>query len=301
MTDHNLPTQLDELRRLLIAAGGNPNSRQFQAQMEEARRRAYATHEARRQADLAARPKLSRQIGEAVIRMVEIISVFLTIVLVLGGLSVALVLLVIAEIAAVEKGFRAIDPTLSWLYATASVFFFLSVLFIREIIARGAMREDERVFSLRYAFNWLVYFIGFNRGWKPRYRQHASLLSAVDNAVRWLTWTIVIFGLLGRLFDTVSGLDGTWVDGLRHIAEQSTFTEMAGYIGSVVMTIGMLLGTHFAVYFIHQQYVKVTGGLEVGANFSDAYTVDLLIEREQAQVMQGEILKLAARARSGTD
>lgn len=280
----------DELREQYVRYGGNPNLKHIRQGELTARNQARAEWHAQQKAASDARGRFANMASAWVTRGMQGVAVALTLVMVVGGLTIALVLLIIAEWSAVQKGFSAIDPVNAPLYSAATVFFFISTLFIREVIARSATRDDERVFSLRYAVQWLIYFLGFSGDWRPIYRHNKSLLNRVDGAVRWLTYTIVLFGLLGRLFDTIQGLDGSWIDALEHIVTQSTFTQMMGYLGSVVMTIGLLLATHFAVYFIHAIYVQVTGGLQVNASSFLEVSLDDLVSAQEQRFWQDAVL-----------
>lgn len=286
----NLSSDTDELRRQFIEYGGNPNTKTIRQGELTARSQARAEYAQAQKQVVESRGRFANAASELVTRGMQGVAVLLTLVLVVGGLTVALTLLIVAEWAAVQKGFSAIDPTYAPLYSAATVFFFVSTLFIREVIARNATRDDERVFSLRYVAQWLVYFLGFNRNWRPQYRRNISLLNRVDSAVRWLTYTIVLFGLLGRLFDTINGLNGSWLDALQHIITQSTFTQMMGYVGSVVMTIGLLLATHFAVFFVHSIYVNVTGGLKVNVSNFFEVSLDDLVDAQTLRYWQDAVL-----------
>jgi hypothetical protein len=192
----------------------------------------------------------------------------------------------------VQKGFAIIDQDFAFLYAAATVLFFFVVLFIGEVIRRSSADEERPMFSLRHLAQWLMYFIGRGSQWRPRYKKRESLMVQVDQAVKWLMYTIVIFGMLGRLSDSLSGVPGNWRDAINYIWNNSTFGEMFGYIGSVVMTIALLLSTHFVVFFTHLLFVQTTGGLNL--NFSTGFSADLFIEAEVVKYYQNHYLKLRA-------
>lgn len=293
---HDLPDDIEGLRALYIREGGNPNTKPFQGGEYRAKQKALAEYADIQRQQLAGRSALQRLVGEVILRGMEVIAVLFTLVLILGGLTVGTVLLVIAEISAVENGFTAIDPDRAGLYAIATVAFFIVVLFIREVIARdaGETTELKQLFSLRYLVQRAIYFVGWRNDWQPEYRAHRTLLNRADSAVTWLMWTIILFGLLGRLLSEISGLEMAWYEALRHIIEQSTLRQLVGYIASIPAMVGLLLATHFVVYLIHQIYVRVTGGLEV-TNFFDGYSADLMVENEVKIYYQTEILKLRAK------
>lgn len=296
---YHLPDDLEALRALYIREGGNPNSKVFQQGEHRARQKAMADYADVQRRQLEQRSPLQRFAGSVILRGMEFIAVLFTLVLVLGGLTVGTVLLVTAEISAVENGFSAIDPERAQLYAVATVLFFIVVLFIREVIARDAGEsagtELKQVFSLRSVARRLVYLLGIRRGWQPEYKAHKTLLSRADSAVTWLMWTIILFGLLGRLLSEIDGLNMAWHAALAHIVTQSTLKQIVGYVAAIPAMIGLLLATHFVVYLIHQIYVRVTGGLDV-TSFLDGYSAEGAIETETLKFYKSEVLRLRAKS-----
>lgn len=197
---------IDTLRRLIIEEGGNPNTKTFQTGEMTARQRAQQEIN-RRESEIKQRQSAVHRIAsEAITGGLQLLAVVFTLLVLLVGTLVGVMLLIVAEIAAVQKGFAVIDSGFAFLYAATTVLFFFVVLFIGEIIRRSSANEERPVFSLRQVLEWLIYFIGVNtrNGWKPRYKSRVPLLVQVDNAVRWLMYTILIFGLLGRLADTLA-------------------------------------------------------------------------------------------------
>lgn len=296
-----LPDDLDALHRLFIASGGNPNSKSFQAAEMRAVDKAHLEINTAIKRQQEAMHPWALAARNMVLRGMEIIAVLFTVVLVLGGMLFGSLLLVIAEVAAVYKGFLLVEAggVLALLYAVAIVLFFLTALFIREVIAFKSAVEPQPLFSLRTAFRRVLYFLGFglSDAWTLQYHQQRPLLIQVDGAIRWLMRTIVLFGLLGRLEGRMSQLSGNWVNGLQQLISQSSLPEMLALVGALVMTIALLLATHFNVYFVHSLFVRVTGGgVDVSAaNFSNGLSVEALIERERQNLYKTEILKLYAR------
>lgn len=296
-----LPDDYEALRQVFIAEGGNPGTKRFQAAEMRAQDKAHIeVNQAIKRQQENMHP-LSRFARDFIMRGMEFIAMIFTVLLVLGGMLIGSVLLIMAEIAAVSKGFAVIEssPLLSVLYACTTVFFFLTVLFIREIIAHKQQAEPQPVLSMRLMMQRVLYFLGIRRDWRVMYKDRKPILLQVDSAVTWLMWTIVLFGLLGRLSERMAGLTGNWMDGLRAIAMQSTLQEMTALVGALVMTVALLLATHFIVYFVHMLYVRMTGGgVDVAVNFSDSFSIDTVIERERVSLLKTEILRL--RAKNGT-
>lgn len=298
---HHEGNDIEELRRLIIEEGGNPNTKAFHTGEMTARQRAQQEIN-RRESEIKQRQSVfHRMASEAITGGLQVLAVAFTLLVLLVGTLIGVFLLIVAEIAAVQKGFAAIDADFAFLYAATTVLFFFVVLFIGEVIRRSAANEDRTVFSLRQVLEWLIYFTGISwwNTWKPRYKRREPLLIQVDNAVRWLMYTIVIFGLLGRLADTlaevktIEGVKLNWQAAIGHIWQSATLEQMIGYVGSVVMTIALLLATHFIVYFAHLLFTQVTGGINL--NLSEGYSSELVIEGEVTKYYRTELLKLKAK------
>jgi hypothetical protein len=293
-----LPDDLEALQRLFIASGGNPTTKTFQAAEMRAVDKAHLEVNTAIKRQQEAMHPWALAARNLVLRGMEIISVLFTVVLVLFGMLIGSGLLVIAEVAAVYKGFQLIEPSgvLALLYAGTTVLFFLTVLFIREIIARKSENEPQPAFSLRLAVRRLTYFLGVRKAWSVEYRQSKPLLQQVDHAITALTYTMILFGLLGRLQERMSKLSGNWLNGLEQILTQSSLQEMVGLVGAVVMTMALLSSTHFILYFVHLLYVRVTGGgVDVTVNFSEGLSLEAAVEREKVNLYKTEVLKLYAR------
>lgn len=295
-----LPDDLDALHRLFIAVGGNPSTKTFQAAEMRAADKAHLEVNSAVQRQQEAMHPAARFARNAVLRGMELIAMLFTVGLVLCGMFFGSLLLVIAEITAVYKGFLVIesDGLLAILYATTLVLFFLTVLFIREIIARKQESEPQALFSLRSVAKRVLYLLGFRvGGWAVEYRQRKPLLIQVDNTITWMMYAIVLFGLLGRLHERMADLRGNWLMGLQQLISQSSLQEMLGLVGALVMTVALLLATHFIVYFVHSLFVRVTGGgIDVSAaNFTDGLSIEVAIEREKRNLYKTEILRLYAR------
>lgn len=290
-----LPEDVDALKALLIQAGGNPNSLSALRGEMLARDKARAEIRRRQQEAISGRGRLRAGIARFVTTSVEMVAVAFTVIIVLGGLTIATLLLLVADIAAVADGFETITTDNAMLYAVATVLFFIVVSFIYEIVAaRSAIGGSERVISMRHFWRWLKYFAGVGSDWEEQYRASAPLVKLVGGAVRWLMWTIVLFGLLGRLAEKMQGATDAWHMALRRIVLESTLAEMGGYVGAVVMTVALLLAIRFVVYFVHQVFDRVTGGIDT-ASFFDDFSPDAIIDAEVTAYWKSEVLRAQQR------
>lgn len=289
-----LPDDVETLKALFIRAGGNPNTLTAQKGEMMARDKGRAEVRRRRQESTNERGAIRAGVARFVTASVEVVAVAFTVIIVLGGLTIATFLLLVADIAAVADGFETITTDNAMLYAVATVLFFIVVSFIYEVIALKSVIEAERVVSMRHFWRWLKYFLGWGRNWQEQYRANAPLVKLVGSAVRWLMWTIVLFGLLGRLAEKMRDATDAWHAALVRIATQSTLAEMGGYVGAVVMTVALLLAIRFVVYFVHQIFNRVTGGIDA-ASFFDDFSPDAIIEGEVITYWKAEVLRLQQR------
>jgi len=295
-----LPTDVQALRAAVIDAGGNPNAASFNNGLLKARQKARSEFAAAQHREREALPAFYRNAGTWIMRGVQLIATFMFAVIILLGVVAGTVVLVVAEVIAVRAGFDTIDPQYSMLYSIASVGFLLVLLLIRETLIGKVEDEPTRVFSLVYVRRWLSYFFGIGKGWRDQYTQHRNMLTQIDGAIRLLMWTIVLFGLLGRLSMKFTEIDAmNWFAGLRHIIEASSLRDMMSYIGATVMTAALLLGTHFIIHFIHEVYQRVTGGLEI--SFLSTTSVDDYIQQAEIVYLQTEYLRLTAPPRQLTE
>ena len=290
---------VDKLRADYIALGGNPNLKTHQEGELRARNKALAEVAAEEKRQSAMRGRFWSFAANLAKNGLASVAVLFTLFFIVGGSLFGTALLVLAETAAVEKGFNVIDKQFSLLYALATVSFFIVVQFIRQVVARSTNEDIRPAFSLRHFVQWLAYVLGLGRVFKTRYVKHKSLLSQIDTAITWLMWSIIIFGLLGRLSEKIVDLTTlNWRDAITQIVVQSNLTDVFAYAGSLVMTIALLYSTHVVIYLFHLIFVQVTGGLDV--NFlqqgsGNQYSPDLTIERELSNYWKTEVLKLQAK------
>lgn len=297
-------SSVDQLRSDYIALGGNPNLKTHQEGELRVRNKALAEVSAEEKRQNAQRGKFWLFAASIAKNGLATVAVLFTLFGVVGGSLFGTALLVLAETAAVEKGFNVIDKQFSLLYALATVSFFVVVQFIRQVVARSESADIRPAFSLRHLVGWLAYVLGFGRvlylgkEWETRYVKPKSLLAQIDTAITWLMWSIIIFGLLGRLSEKIVDLTAlNWRDAITQIVVQSNLTDVFAYAGSLVMTVALLYSTHVVIYLFHLIFVQVTGGLDV--NFlqqgSGLPSPELVIDRELQNYWKTEVLKLQAK------
>ena len=291
-------SDVDKLKSEFIALGGNPNLKTHQEGEIRARNKALAEVSAEEKRLNEGRGKFWTTAASIAKNGLATVAVLFTLIGVVFGSLFGTGLLVVAEVAAVEKGFNVIDKQFSLLYALATVSFFIVVLFIRQVVAKNQAEDIKPALSLRQFVNWLLYTLGIGRGWKARHVNHPSLLSQIDTAIRWLMWSIIIFGLLGRLAEKIVNLETlNWRDAITQIVIGSNLTDIFAYIGSMTMTVALLFSTHVVIYLFFVIFVDITGGIETNflANSSSQLSQESLIEQELENYWRVELMKLKAK------
>lgn len=287
-----MPTDVDELRGILISEGGNPNSTPFQKAELSARERGRLEVERQSIHLDKQRPQWARMLSNGVAGILSFVAVIFVVTVVSLGVLGVTVLMVIAEIGIVGDGIAVVTPHNAWLYSVALVLLYLVMLFIAEIIAHNSSVQPRQRFSLQHIKNWLTYFRGGNR-WQAIEIDNPLLRSA-NGTIRALMVAIVLFGILGRLYPKLLELEGAWYASLWHILSQSSISDMIAYASSAAIAIGLLWGAHFITHFVYLEYVKLTGGVQT-KDFFELSSPDFIIEREVSQFYQNEILKLRMR------
>ncbi len=274
-----------ELQQELIAAGVNPGTKKFvdalQVAAERGREQADRAQEADQAREKNKTVQYTRQFARGALAVTAVVFVLLVIAL---GMTGGVGLLLWAEFEAVKKGFGVVDEGLSSLYAGASIGMFVSLSLVQLLIADNEGISKSEMFNLRMVRRWWRHFTGKDGG--VRYRE-ASLYEGAQAARQWLMWTIVLFGVLGRLRDIIRGApalqDAAWYDGLAHLATDSNLETMTGTVGTLVMTVGLLAGTHFIVYFMYQMFRGMTGVVNLNFTFA-ALSPEEYVWREQRKV-----------------
>lgn len=206
-----------------IRAGGNPNNKNTQALLTQAREAATSEWRLRQEESENARPAWAKSAADFAAKALSWVAISFTIAGLPIGLAVATLGLVFAEIVAVHEGFGIITtPYLAIVYSVVTVFAYVALLFVRE-----SMMEKE----------------------------------SITRVLRALLMTIVLFGLLGRLALPLQMLeDEVWHVALLDIVRLSNLQTLVGFVGAPVATYALLVGTEFSVRYIYARYMGVTGG-----------------------------------------
>jgi hypothetical protein len=291
--------ELQELEKQYAEMGGNVSHYAWERKLDEAKQEALVAYEAQKSAIAEQEQKrVGKGLGELAGKGLGIVSIGFTFVFVLAGSIVATLALFVAEYVAVYLGVSVIEPSWAWLYALALVSFYIVTLFIQEIIiAKHGYQSKER-FSLRLLWHDLVYFFGGNESWQVLYEKMPDNAQAISQTVRFSTWAIIAFGLLGRFDGKLQDYaDMAWHEALQAIALDSSLEDMLGYVSMFIATAALLYSTKWVIGFMYSIFKNVTGGL-VMQDFSSASIVmsqGEMIEAYQTKMLQREIMKLEHR------
>ncbi len=206
-----------------IKAGGNPQGQRVQTLLAQTRERATQDWQARQAVAAEARPLWAKKAADFAGKALSWIAISFTIAGLPVGLALATIGLVVAEVVAVHEGFLVItEQLLAVIYSVVTVLAYVALLFVRE-----SMHEK----------------------------------ASITHVVRGLLWTIVLFGLLGRLSIPLQKYSAeAWGTAIVKIATESNLQTLIGFIGAPVATYALLIGTEFSVRYIYGRYVGVTGG-----------------------------------------
>lgn len=296
-------TDVMELEKLYAEKGGKVDNYRHAQRMKIAESEGIVAYQ-QQQASLleheSKRPSWANTAGEWAGKSLAWVSMFFTFTFVLVGLIVGTISLMVAELAAVYEGFAMVSPAFAPLYAFSLVLFYIVVLFIEQIVIDRYGQRQALKFSLRLLLRDFLYFIGFGDSWDAQYQEAPDEAKRVKTTVQWLTYAIVIFGLLGRLSAKLAepGYETLpWHESLKKIAFDSNLQEFAGYFAMVIITFALLWSNKWIVNFIYSQFRRVTGGI-VFQDFSSASIVMSqaeMIEAYQGKMLQREIMKLESR------
>lgn len=248
------------------------------------------------------RPAWSTWAGDAIGKALGVISTFFIVLFVLVALIVGTFVLLIAEFIAVYEGFAVMDADRAALYALAIILFYVVVLFIQEmVIDRNGYMPSKRL-SLRLILADLAYFLGIGKQWQAQYNALPDARQRIEITIKFVTYTIVVFGVLGRLADKLGELkESTWLEAIPKLFFESSLDEMIGYLGIGLATLALLWSLKWIVTFIYDNFRKVTGGVTM-QDFSQASFIEIspvkMKEAHQKQLMQRELLRLEAKNKS---
>lgn len=293
---------VQELERLYAEIGGNVAHYAYDKKLEQAKEQAIAEYEAQNQAiaeNEKKRLSWAKEAGNIAGKGLGYVSVGFTFVFVLGGSILATLALFAAEWVAVHNGVSVIEPVWSWLYSTAIVSFYIVTLFIQEIIISKQGYQPKERFSFKLLWHDLAYFFGTSKEWQVSYERLPDNAQAIAQTVKFSTYAIIAFGLLGRFDNKLQEyVNVAWYEALRIIAIDSNLEEIMGYVGMFIATAALLYSTKWVIGFMYMIFKNATGGVTM-ADFSSASIVVMsqaeMIEAAQSKMLQREIMKLEAK------
>lgn len=292
---------LQDLQKEFLEQGGklDKNLENKLLSIEGIALKKYENRQAQSDIELEERPQWAQDAAELASKGLAFVSVLFTFVFVLGGLVVGTLFLLAAELIAVHDGFAVVDPKRAWLYSIAIVLFYVVILFIEQIVIDKEGFTPSKRLSLKTVQEDLMYFFGKGDNWIIQYKQLPSSSQHIMRTVQVSTYSIISFGLLGRLDSKIAEYNHlAWHESGIEIMLNSSLSDMFGYVGMLVATTALLWGTKWVIHFIYNNFRSVTGGVAI-QDFSSASIITLspaqMIEAEKLQLMKREIMKLKAR------
>lgn len=271
-----------ELRRIFVEMGGNPSTKTFMA----AEQRAADSAKRRYDSEFTENPyaHASQQTAKAFLNVAILFvrSIFQV------GVPVAFVGLLLAEGAAAYVGFSAImDPKVAAIYAMVIMLVSTVAMFLRESLLQN--KADKEVVykpTLKLLTNRVMYFFG-RRELVQETSGEALLMT--ERAMSLVVWSIVIFGILGRVkgsieSDSLAGVP--WLQAIQQIVEKSDLPTIMEYVGSILIPIAMYVCLHVLVYFIYRSYLLSTGGIDITSDKA----FDFLSPPSYEAILQAELI-----------
>lgn len=292
-------TRLQELERQFTELGGSLNHYRLKEKFSEADLLAEQEYqfEAQQLAEAESkRPAWAKTAGELAGKGLSLVSLVFTFIFILLGLMAGTVALIVAEYVAVFEGFKALSSVHAELYSFSLVLFYIVVLFVEQIVIDRYGQRQPKKFSFRLLALDFAYFMGFGESWETQYQEAPDEAKRIKSTVTLLTYAIILFGLLGRLSQTMTIYQNlTWAEAIVKILFDSNLQTFIGYIAMLIATAALLFSNKWVVHFIYAQFRRVTGGVIV-QDFSAASIVILSpvqrIEAARAKVLEREIMRL---------
>lgn len=284
----------DDVRRALGAQGVNVNRASVQKMLAAARERART--EAQKQAHPATNPAAASVIEKTLNWGVIIVMGFITVlfVLVLFGLFAV-------ETAAVVDGLALLmDRWKAMLLGVVLVGAFYVVMFVAEMLQTNS-NTDGTVYkrSLRNTTRAVSYWLGRGDDWQPERVENPTYTAALG-IQRGLIWTIIFISVVGRnapLLERVS--DTSAAEGIVLLFQTASLLDWFASIGILLATFNALAASHFFFQFLYTNFVRITGGLNMGkgAASQDYDTLyQALSEQYEMEVLENLLYRERAKA-----
>lgn len=283
-----------ELRRIFIEMGGNPTTKTFLAAEERAKKSAAQRYDTEAKDNPYA--NASRKTAEAFLS----VSILFVQTIFQYAVPAAFIGLLLAEGIAAYNGFVSIMDVLPAITYSGVIMLVSTVaMFLRESLLQNATgHEQEYKPTLRVFYERVMYFFG-RRGMMPKV--NAASLDMTERALNLSVWSIVIFGILGRIKTNIELVapDVPWFRALEQIVMNSNLSTFMEYVGSVLLPLAMYVCLHVLVYFIYRSYLLSTGGVDITSNqafdFLSPPSYEVLLQKEMVTAYLDMIHLLQAK------
>lgn len=178
---------------------------------------------------------------------------------------VILSLVLVVEIQRVAHGIALFEVSeqSAYLGAFVLVMMLLTLEFVIHYVEtkQGYHQEQKKQFSLRLFARWMKYFIGASDDWSERLKSPAQ---AIKSYSRLLTITILALALGGSMADTISAVDGNWMQGMRAIALDSSLLEIVRWSGGLLFALALVIGAQRLTAYVAQRASETLAGSNGG-------------------------------------
>lgn len=276
----------EQAQQALAETGFNLNNNGLRQRLELAQAR--ARKEAQDQVHPVTNPEAAKRL-EGLLNLGTISTVgFVTLlfVVVLFGLFVV-------EAVAVYHGYKLVlHPAEAALFSIVTLSAFYVLMFVSEAIAPPRTETQDVKPSLRHTVNKARYWVAFGKDWQPEHEANPEYVAA-SRVQKTLVRVIVITSVTGRLEPLLTEAAGMpALAGLRLLITQSSILD---YISAFIIglaTFVILSVSHYLFEFTYRNFVRITGGLDLGKSGSADYDAlyETLSERYITETLTAQVL-----------
>ena len=245
MTAH----ELTELRQEAADLGVNLSTQKHQNAIHATRARAMDHARSQYTDSRTQAEKMTASVGDGLtIGLITLLTAVLT-PLVLAGL-------IVAEWSRVSDGIMLFD-TVGWragLIAAVLVVAYIVLLAVREHEQAKHGQQQQTAWSLRSTLAGVGYRLGVTENWRPR---RVTTPEQAGQVIGALFWIIVLLGTAGAMSEKLLTVDGTWWQGLRSIATESSLLDLMTYAGGFLVAFGLLKASHWATRYLYEQFLRL--------------------------------------------
>lgn len=252
-----LPSDAEQLERLLVNEGFDVTSPAFQKQVETRNRQ---IDENSRNNKLRQRPESYIKLRNSVLSVKDYSSFVFNFIFVVVGTVLGILLLFVSEVVSVKLGidtFFGQEPIITSLLSVTLIVLYFAIEWQLASLLHKFGRPKRYKMTVGMIAKELKYFFNINAALVEKDNNHDII--SINRTRFVLVILIVVLGILGRLDTSISQLSGAWYDSLVNIFVQSTLKQFLEYIGGGVVSIALLSATHFIVQYIYSVYVAAVG------------------------------------------